>query len=136
MNTDPLRMTHRLTKIRSELNPLTWKLNVKSNIISHCVENFKRIQILDNITPSDFRTSLNIEENLHNIFKSGQGAGKSGSFFFFSCDNNFIIKTMRGNEKPTVFKIIESMVQHFEATDNMSLLSRIYGMFTIKTNMF
>jgi hypothetical protein len=38
---------------------------------------------------------------------------------------------MRGNEKPTVFKIIESMIEHFEETDNKSLLSRIYGMFTI-----
>lgn len=40
--------------------------------------------MLDKIIPENFLESLNIEKNLHNIFKSGQGAGKSGSFFFYS----------------------------------------------------
>ena len=55
--------------------------------------------MMDGIKSQDFKKSLNIEHNLHNIFTSGQGAGKSGSFFFFSNDRKFIIKTMRGNEK-------------------------------------
>ena len=40
----------------------------------------------DGITPEDLLASLNIEENLQNIFKSGTGEGKSGSFFFYSKD--------------------------------------------------
>jgi len=28
------------------------------------------------------------------VFKAGESQGKSGSFFFFSHDKNFIIKTM------------------------------------------
>ena len=28
------------------------------------------------------------------------------------------------------------MIQHFEDTKNMSILARIYGVYTIKTNLF
>jgi len=28
------------------------------------------------------------------VFNAGEGAGRSGSFFFFSHDNKFIIKTI------------------------------------------
>ena len=65
-------------------NPTTWKLNIKSKTVSHETQKFKQIQMLDKIIPENFLESLNIEKNLHNIFKSGQGAGKSGSFFFYS----------------------------------------------------
>jgi Phosphatidylinositol-4-phosphate 5-kinase len=43
--------------------------------------------------------SFDVEKNRGMVFKAGQGAGKSGSFFFFSHDNKFIIKTLKGNEK-------------------------------------
>jgi len=32
------------------------------------------------------------------VFKAGLGAGKSGSFFFFSHDSKFIIKTVKDDE--------------------------------------
>jgi hypothetical protein len=32
------------------------------------------------------------------VFKAGEGAGRSGSFFFFSHDRKFIIKTMTKQE--------------------------------------
>jgi hypothetical protein len=32
------------------------------------------------------------------VFKAGEGAGRSGSFFFFSHDKKFIIKTMTNQE--------------------------------------
>ena len=38
-------------------------------------------------------------DNRNMIFKAGEGAGKSGCFFFFSHDNRFLIKTLRGSEK-------------------------------------
>jgi hypothetical protein len=54
---------------------------------------------MDKILPEDIMKSLSIEKNRKMIFKAGQGAGKSGSFFFFSHDNRFLIKTLQGNEK-------------------------------------
>ena len=42
--------------------------------------------------------SLSPELNRDEVFSAGEGQGKSGSFFFFSHDKQFIIKTMRQNE--------------------------------------
>ena len=60
----------------------------------------------------------------------------SGSFFFFSRDNRFIIKTLRGEEKNILIDMLDDFIEHIIKTDNKSLLMRIYGIFTIKTNRF
>ena len=43
---------------------------------------------------------------------------------------------MRGNEKAILSNMLDDLIHHYEATNNKSLLARIYGMFTIKTNVF
>ena len=87
------------------------------------------------IKPQEMKESLNILDNMHNIFKSGQGAGASGAFFFFSSDKKYIIKTMRGTEKQVLLKIIDDMILHFKQ-ESRSLIAKIYGMYTISTNKF
>jgi len=62
--------------------------------------------------------------------------GQSGSFFFFSNDNRFIIKTLRGKEKRNILGMLDEYIKHIQLTQNKSLLARIYGVFTIKTNFF
>ena len=42
--------------------------------------------------------SLSPKFNLEQVFGAGEAAGKSGSFFFFSHDRRFIIKTMTDEE--------------------------------------
>ena len=42
--------------------------------------------------------SLSPKYNVEQVFKAGEGAGASGSFFFFSHDMRFIIKTMTDEE--------------------------------------
>lgn len=91
---------------------------------------------LDGITSKDIRESLNMEDNIQNVFKAGEGVGQSGSFFFFSKDNKFLIKTMRGSEKKVLLEMLDDLIIHFIKTSNESLLARIYGVFTIKTNVF
>lgn len=46
------------------------------------------------IRPGHIKDSLEFEKNKSSIFKAGEGAGMSGSFFFFSSDNRFLIKTL------------------------------------------
>jgi len=48
---------------------------------------------------SDLRQSLDIQLNRKMVFKSGESAGASGMFFFFSHDNKFLIKTMLQEDK-------------------------------------
>ena len=52
------------------------------------------------------------------VFKSGEGAGASGSFFFFSYDNKFIIKTLRGKEKDILLKMLDDYIGHIVETNN------------------
>lgn len=111
-------------------------MSVKSEIESHESEKFAKILKLDQILPSDIMQSLNLESNRKMVFKSGEGAGASGSFFFFSYDNKFIIKTLRGKEKEILLNMLDDYIDHIIKTDNQSLLARIYGVFTFKTNYF
>ena len=86
---------------------------------------------LDNISCEDMINSLSLEENRNMVFKAGEGAGKSGSFFFFSHDNRFLIKTLQGGEKKLFLGMLDDYIKHIEETENKSLLARIYGVFTI-----
>lgn len=57
--------------------------------------------------------------------------GKSGSFFFFTHDNKFIIKTISDNEKETFLDdFSENYYKH--VTEKSTLLCRIYGIYTLK----
>jgi hypothetical protein len=64
------------------------------NVVELAPDIFRYLRKLDDINENDIRNSLDPERNLSAIMKSGEGSGKSGSFFFFSGDNRFIIKTM------------------------------------------
>ena len=37
---------------------------------------------------------VNIQANMDKIFDAGEGMGKSGSFFFFSHDGEYLVKTL------------------------------------------
>ena len=69
------------------------------------------------------------------VFKAGEGAGRSGSFFFFSHDQKFIIKTLTGTELALIKGMIESYSRHLKENEN-SLLSKILGLFTVDTENF
>lgn len=64
------------------------------------------------------------------MFKAKESAGKSGSFFFFSYDSQFLLKTMNDNEKEVFVKCLTSYL-NFLMENPDSLLARIYGIFTV-----
>ena len=70
------------------------------------------------------------------VFQAGQSAGASGSFFFFSRDNRFIIKTLQGEEIADLVNMLDDYIEHLQATKNQSLLARIYGVFRVRTPYF
>jgi len=53
---------------------------------------------MHNIKAEDLIKSLEPSKNIKQIQNAGEGAGASGSFFFFSSDRRFIIKTMNKKE--------------------------------------
>ena len=79
------------------------------------------------------KQSLSPKFNREQVFKAGEGAGSSGSFFFFSHDRKFIIKTMTSSELKSFLPIVPDYLRHYKENPN-SLMSKIFGIFTIKTN--
>ena len=58
----------------------------------------------------------------------------SGSFFFFSKDNRFLIKTLRGDEKEIALNMLDNFIEYCE--NHKTLIAKIYGIYTIKTDAF
>jgi hypothetical protein len=99
-------------------------------ILAHSSDTFQKIRELDRISAYDIDASLNCELNKEMVFKAGQNAGQSGSFFFFSHDRRFIIKTMRGDEISVFLSYLTGYHQHL-VKNKRSVLARIYGVYTI-----
>ena len=93
---------------------------------------FAHLRELDGFTIDDLRESLDpcLNKNIKNIFKAGEGMGKSGSFFFFSHDDRFLIKTMTSDDFKSFMSIFITYFYHINE-DNSSLLARVYGVFQI-----
>ena len=72
-----------------------------------------------------------IEKNVESIFKAGEGMGKSGSFFFFSHDDKFLIKSMTTSDFETFMKVFRAYFEHVSCFDE-SLLARIYGVYSVQ----
>ena len=53
---------------------------------------------MDDIKSEDICRSLSLEHNKENVFNAGEGAGASGSFFFFTHDRRYLIKTLQKTE--------------------------------------
>ena len=71
--------------------------------------------------------------NKGQAFKSGDdGGGRSGSFFFFSHDRKYILKTISEDELNVMCECLAQISSHFQLKKN-SLLAKIFGVFTIKT---
>ena len=103
---------------------------------SYMQTKFQKIMTLDGITHEDLIESLSFENNREQVFKAGQGAGKSGSFFFFSKDRKFVIKTISKSEKDVLLGMLDDLIKHFTDTRNKSLIARIYGVCKLTTKSF
>ena len=86
---------------------------------------------MDDINFDQISRSLNPRSNRDQIFKTGEAAGASGSFFFFSHDRRFIVKTMTQEELNLIQKILPRLHKHFKKNPS-SILSRIYGVYTVE----
>lgn len=62
---------------------------------------------------AQLRASLNPKDNRDMVFKAGEGAGRSGSFFFFSHDRKYIIKTMTNSELKLYLSKLPEFSKHF-----------------------
>ena len=72
--------------------------------MSYAPKLFRYIRAMDRISEYDIMNSIKLEQNKMQIFKTNENqshgsGGKSGSFFFFTEDKKYIIKSMTEKEK-------------------------------------
>lgn len=88
-------------------------VNMEKDIQFKCVvkalyhEKFAMIREMDKITVQQLLDSLSISKNQEKVFQAGESAGASGSFFFFSHDDRFLLKTITNSEKQVISDILD-----------------------------
>lgn len=92
---------------------------------------FEAIRKMDGVTDRMIQRSLKPELNRKQVFKAKESAGKSGSFFFFSHDKKFLLKTMNDSEMKVFKEMLPQYINHLHKNKD-SLLARIYGIFTVQ----
>jgi len=88
---------------------------------------FRELREYFHLDPADYLLSLTAKYILSEL----GSPGKSGSFFYFSRDYRFIIKTIRHAEHKFLLTILKDYHEHVKANPH-TLLSRFYGLHRVK----
>ncbi|KAI8376396.1 uncharacterized protein BYT42DRAFT_574453 [Radiomyces spectabilis] len=88
---------------------------------------FRHLREKFGIDPADYLISLTSKYILSEL----ASAGKSGSFFYYSRDYRFIIKTIHHTEHKFMRKILKQYHDHVSTNPN-TLLCRYYGLHRVK----
>ena len=89
---------------------------------------FRHLREIFNIDPADYLISLTGKYILSEL----GSPGKSGSFFYFSRDYKYIIKTIHHSEHVLLRRILRRYYNHVSQNRN-TLLSQFYGLHRVKT---
>lgn len=88
---------------------------------------FRHLRALFRLDPADYLMSLTGKYILSEL----GSPGKSGSFFYFSRDYKYIIKTIHHSEHKFLRKILRDYYDHVTENPN-TLLSQFYGLHRVK----
>ncbi|KAB8258198.1 hypothetical protein BDV32DRAFT_72957 [Aspergillus pseudonomiae] len=88
---------------------------------------FRHLRTKFRIDPADYLMSLTSKYILSEL----GSPGKSGSFFYFSRDYKYIIKTIHHSEHKLLRKILPEYYKHVEQNPN-TLISQFYGLHRVK----
>ncbi|KAF9528392.1 hypothetical protein CPB83DRAFT_766872 [Crepidotus variabilis] len=111
--------------VGNELTPSA-KYDFKFKDYSPWVFRYLREEIF-HIDPADYLLSLTAKYILSEL----GSPGKSGSFFYFSRDYRFIIKTIRHSEHKFLLSILKDYYEYVRDNPH-TLLSRFYGLHRVK----
>ncbi|KAL2919859.1 Phosphatidylinositol-4-phosphate 5-kinase [Polyrhizophydium stewartii] len=88
---------------------------------------FRRIRECFHVDPAEYLLSLTGKYVLSEL----PTAGKSGSFFYYSRDYRFIIKTIHHSEHKFILRTLRQYYEHIRSNPH-TLLSRIFGLHRVK----
>lgn len=131
MNENP-KLTTAINRVRSVL-PGQKQSKRDTYIYDFAPQVFRYIRedvcgLSDNSYAQSFHTLDRLESMAKEQYSSSEG--KSGSFFYFTCDSRFIVKTITYKEAKFLHKILKKYVE-FISRHPGSLISRILGMHSL-----
>lgn len=118
--------------LESEIEQDTVLRKYDAIITEHFPKLFHDLRKDDNLDNLEMLISLDPIKNKINMLKIKESEGKSGSFFFFSYDKKFIIKTVKSHELEVVLSSFMKKYYMLIKQNPDSLLTRIYGLYTIE----
>lgn len=89
---------------------------------------FRHLRAHFGLDPADYLMSLTAKY----IVSELGSPGKSGSFFYFSRDYRYIIKTIHHSEHKMLRKVLKDYYNHVKSNPN-TLISQFYGLHRVKT---
>ncbi|KAK9279524.1 hypothetical protein L1049_013203 [Liquidambar formosana] len=94
---------------------------------NYCPAVFRHLQELENIDYGDYMRSVCGHETLREV----SSPGKSGSLFYLSKDDRFVIKTLRKNEVKVLLEMLPNYYRHVRKY-GASLLTKFYGLHVVR----
>ncbi|CAA3027131.1 phosphatidylinositol 4-phosphate 5-kinase 2 [Olea europaea subsp. europaea] len=93
----------------------------------YCPVVFRHLRELFQVDPADYMLAICGNDALREF----SSPGKSGSFFYLTQDDRFMIKTVKKSEVKVLIKMLPSYYQHVYRYEN-SLVTKFYGVHCVK----
>ena len=88
---------------------------------------------MDGVSTEDIEMSFNPMINKSQHFREEE---IDAHYVFNTKDGKYIVEVIPSKRKRLLLNLLKQLTNHFINTNNESLLARIYGLYTIKTNVF
>ncbi|XP_050283136.1 phosphatidylinositol 4-phosphate 5-kinase 6-like [Quercus robur] len=93
----------------------------------YCPVVFRTLRKLFKVDPADYMLSLCGNDALREL----SSPGKSGSFFYLTNDDRYMIKTVKKAEVKVLLRMLPAYYNHFRAFEN-TLVTKFYGLHCVK----
>lgn len=108
-------------------------VSIKISIIEYYPRLFREIRKKVGVTEDFLFKSFIPQHNIQAIHNFFTGTGKSSSFFFFSDNKTFVLKTLKDSEKNLLLDLgVLQQYHKYMTNSGDSLLSKYLGVYTIK----
>ncbi|KAL8489345.1 hypothetical protein ACS0TY_024818 [Phlomoides rotata] len=95
----------------------------------YCPKVFRTLRMLFKVDPADYMLSICGNDALREL----SSPGKSGSFFYLTNDDRYMIKTMKKAEVKVLLRMLSAYYNHVRAFEN-TLVTKYYGLHCVKLN--
>ncbi|VFQ91140.1 unnamed protein product [Cuscuta campestris] len=95
----------------------------------YCPKVFRALRLLFKVEPNDYINSICGNDALREL----SSPGKSGSFFYLTNDDRYMIKTMKKSEVKVLIRMLNAYYNHVRGFEN-TLITKYFGLHCLKLN--